>query len=349
MYWILATVTRRTPSLTSVLFVGRTGLSPKKNNTTNQTFCLCFLASMSGRGMNKLTVEQSHKSLSTRASSGTSSDPTKHQIHAAAPPLLNPFPFLAHATENIDLASRLRSYSNTFGIIGALMCTLSITALTMMPVEAIPDDSTYYRHQHQQKQDDETSSAIGAASATSQVAPNSVPLPPKPTTRTQTQTMTKKREPSPILVKYLGFPKDLLEDFYIASWAASFYTSGIGLGLATLVAGIVAATAPSYVKIFVRRHSDILIALPIFQALSIGFAGVGLFLGLDESRGEPVSWIGLIGTAAGGAILTASTWRVLRGYHAARTAGKLSSSSTSATATTPLLVQTPPSPQLPKG
>jgi hypothetical protein len=209
------------------------------------------------------------------------------------PPLLNPFPFLAHTTENIDLASRLRSYSNTFGIIGALMCTLSITALTMMPVESIPE---------QQGFDHVTT----AASTTS------------------SRKLVKAREPSPILVKYLGIPKHHLEDAYIASWAASFYTSGIGLGLATLVAGIVAATAPAYVKIFVRRHSDILIALPIFQALSIGFAGVGLFLGLDDTRGEPVSWIGLLGTVAGGGILTVSTARVLRGYHAARTAGKLS-------------------------
>jgi hypothetical protein len=212
----------------------------------------------------------------------------------APPPLWNPFPFLAHTTENIDLGSRLRSYSNTFGIIGALMCTLSITALTMMPVESIPDEGFAPL----------ANVASGAPSTSRKLA--------------------KAREPSPILVKYFGVPKQHLEDVYIASWAASFYTSGIGLGLATLVAGIVAATAPAYVKIFVRRHSDILIALPIFQALSIGFAGVGLFLGLDETRGEPVSLIGLLGTVAGGGILTVSTARVLRGYHAARTAGKLS-------------------------
>ena len=212
----------------------------------------------------------------------------------APPPLWNPFPFLAHTTENIDLASRLRSYSNTFGIIGALMCTLSITALTMMPVESIPDNDGFAH--------------VAAASSTT----------------SSSRKLVKAREPSPILVKYFGVPKHHLEDAYIASWAASFYTSGIGLGLATLVAGIVAATAPAYVKIFVRRHSDILIALPIFQALSIGFAGVGLFVGLDDTRGEPVSWIGLLGTVAGGGILTLSTARVLRGYHAARTAGKLS-------------------------
>ena len=123
----------------------------------------------------------------------------------------------------------------------------------------------------------------------------------------------------------MGVPKDRLEDIYLASWAASFYTSGIGLGLSTLVAGIVAATAPAYVKIFVRRHSDILIALPIFQALSIGFAGAGLFIGLDDTRGEPVSWIGLVGTVAGGLIMGVSTSRVLWGYRAARTTGKLSS------------------------
>ena len=77
---------------------------------------------------------EARRNEATAAAAAEESSKSGDSVHP--PPLLNPFPLLAHATENIDLASRLRSYSNTFGIIGALMCTLSITALTMMPVES---------------------------------------------------------------------------------------------------------------------------------------------------------------------------------------------------------------------
>jgi hypothetical protein len=208
-------------------------------------------------------------------------------------PSSNPFPLLAHATENIDLSSRLRSYSNTFGIIGALMCTLSISALSMMPMErpTKQDDS---------ESDDETSIALSQGAG------------------------------RPMLTRYLGLSRDQLEDLYIACWAASFYTSGVGLGLSTVVAGVVAATAPSYVKIFVRRHSDLLVALPVCQAVSGALAGIGLFVGLDEARGEPVSWIGVLGIYAWSVLLGGSTVRVLRDYKKARAAGKVSSSNNSA-------------------
>ena len=115
---------------------------------------------------------------------------TKPLPLATEPPLLNPFPLLAHATENIDLTSCLRSYSNTFGIIGALMCTLSMQALSFNPME---DNDLPKVHD------------------------------------TDQDTMTRKR--TPILVKYLRIPEKYLQDMYIASWAVSFFSSAIGLGL----------------------------------------------------------------------------------------------------------------------
>lgn len=127
----------------------------------------------------------------------------------------------------------------------------------------------------------------------------------------------------PILVKYFGVPEPYLEDFYMAAWSCSFFSSAVGLGLSTVVAGLVASTAPSYIKIFVRRHSDILIALPICQGLSSGFAAIGLSVGLDEARGEPVSWIGYIGTIVATSVVGGSTFQVLKGYKASRKAGKV--------------------------
>jgi hypothetical protein len=124
------------------------------------------------------------------------------------------------------------------------------------------------------------------------------------------------------LVKYFGFPREFLEDVYIASWAAAFYTSVTALGLSGLVAATVAATAPSYIKIFVRRHSGILVLLPVLSSLSMGFSSLGLMIGLDETRGTPISWIGVVGTIFGGSLLLGSTVQVLRCYRATQVSGK---------------------------
>ena len=235
----------------------------------------------------------------------TPPSPEKPTPLAEEPPLTNPFHLLAHATENIDLSSRLRAFSNNFAVIGALWCTLSITALTMAPIDDVYKNTGRV----------EAEPVVGVSLSAMELRRRrtSVNVPP-PDTRIR----------KPVLVKYFGVPEQYLQDIYMACWSASFFTSAIGLGLSTVVAGIVAATAPAYVKIFVRRHSDILLALPLCQGMSSGFAAVGLSVGLDEARGEPVSWIGYLGTIAGGTIVGRSTLNVLRGYKASRAAGKLS-------------------------
>lgn len=223
---------------------------------------------------------------------------------AEDPPLANPFHLLAHATENIDLSSRLRSYSNNLSIVGALWCTLSITALTMAPIDDV--------YKETRRMENTTAKTEGGHTVIIQRRQTSINMPPPD-----------HRKRQPVLVKYFGIPEQYLEDIYMACWSASFFTSAIGLGLSTVVTGIVAATAPAFVKLFVRRHSDVLLAMPFCQALSSGFGAVGLTVGLDEARGEPVSWIGYIGTIAGAVILGGSTRKVLRGYKAARTSGRL--------------------------
>lgn len=84
------------------------------------------------------TKEVGTAKAATTTAPAAEGEATKQQTTKIEEPSNNPFPLLAHATENIDLSSRLRSYSNTFGIIGALMCSLSISALSMMPMERRP-------------------------------------------------------------------------------------------------------------------------------------------------------------------------------------------------------------------
>lgn len=217
---------------------------------------------------------------------------------------INPFPLLAHATENIDLSARLRAFSNNFAVIGALWCTLSLTALTMHPLDDV------YKETHR----------LGGAAVTDCVG--GTPPAANATRRRTHVTPPDRIVRQPILVAYLGIPEQYLQDIYMACWSLSFFTSALGLALSTVVAGVVASTVPSYAKLFVRRHSDILLALPILQGVSSGLAGVGLSVGIDEARGEPVAWIGYLGTVTGGVIVGRSTMNVLRGYNASRAAGK---------------------------
>ena len=71
------------------------------------------------------------------------------------------------------------------------------------------------------------------------------------------------------------------------------------------------------------RIFSILIALTICQGISSGFAAIGLTVGLDEARGEPVSWIGYIGSVGGAAVVGGAAFQVSKGYKASRAAGKV--------------------------
>jgi hypothetical protein len=221
----------------------------------------------------------------------------------------NPFPSLAEATENLELSARLRSFSNNFSVIGALWCSLSMAALSMAPI-----DDVYKDTERIDNAGCTDGSAVIVRRRTTIMIPKQAPAP---------QKASRERRRTPVLVKYFGLSESLLEDIYMSLWSASFFASAIGLGLSTVVAGIVASTAPGYIKVFVRRHSDIIVAIPLFQAFSGAFAFAGLTVGLDEARGEPVSYIGYIGTIGGTAIIGKATLDVLKGYKAYRAAGKL--------------------------
>jgi hypothetical protein len=225
------------------------------------------------------------------------------------PPSTNPFPSLTQATKDIDLSARLRSFSNNFSVIGALWCSLSMAALSMAPIDDVYKDTERIENAGCTE-----GSAVIVRRRTTIMIPKHMPAPRK---------APGERRRTPVLVKYFGLNESLLEDIYMALWSASFFASAIGLGLSTVVAGIVASTAPGYIKIFVRRHSNIILAIPVFQAFSGAFAFAGLTVGLDEARGEPVSYIGYIGTIGGTAIIGKATFDVLKGYKAYRAAGKI--------------------------
>jgi hypothetical protein len=49
--------------------------------------------------------------------------------------------------------------------------------------------------------------------------------------------------------------------------------------------------------------------------MSTGLSGVALFIGLDRSRGVPVSYIGLVGTLTGGVLMISATLRGMIGTY----------------------------------
>jgi hypothetical protein len=106
-----------------------------------------------------------------------------------------------------------------------------------------------------------------------------------------------------------GFCPKWLSDSYAACCAASFYSSVCAMGLSAVVNAWLACTPPGGTAYFVRYHSLIICSIPGFLALSTGLAGIALFLGIDRSKGTPVSYIGLAGTAVGGLLIGTATVR----------------------------------------
>jgi hypothetical protein len=108
-----------------------------------------------------------------------------------------------------------------------------------------------------------------------------------------------------------------LEDLYVASCALSMYSGMCGLGLSTVALAWNAVTPPCGAAAFVRRHSVMLCAIPFFTAVAVGLSGFAVFVGIDMTRGRPLSHIGLVGTGLTGAMVLVATRRGMVGAHKA--------------------------------
>ena len=86
-------------------------------------------------------------------------------------------------------------------------------------------------------------------------------------------------------------------DAYIGSFASAFFTSASSLGVSTVLNVLASVTPNSHMRAFIIRHSWQLCAIPFVTAISGGFVGLALAIGIDLTNSPNVARIALGGFA----------------------------------------------------
>lgn len=203
---------------------------------------------------------------------------------------------MANATDDAILAFKVESVTRTFGVVAAVMASLSAASLAVTPSAPPPQDDNDEQallanmkevsHDASQQQQEVTllEGILEYIVYTNHVAGTS------------------------LLVSWGVAPKKLA-DIHSACCAASFCSSITAMGISSALNAWLGCTPPGGTKHFVRYHSLAICSVPALLALSTGLAGIALFIGLDRSKGTPISYIGLGGTIIGGIMVGTTTAR----------------------------------------
>ena len=208
-------------------------------------------------------------------------------------------------TDDTLLSFKVESVTRTFGVVAALMCSLSAASLVVIPSASMDDDDD----------DEYEREAIATPVATTSDSEIISDMEASPTTTAKTTTTTTTRSASThvskssLLVHWVGLSPKTTHDWYTASCAGAFYSSVCAMGLSAVINAWLAATPVGCTRQFVQYHSWMICSIPGFLAISTGLAGVSLFIGLDRAKGTPISYIGLGGTVLGGVIIGSATVR----------------------------------------
>lgn len=242
--------------------------------------------------------------------------------------MLNPFVDLAAVASEDQLASSIVSYTNSFGLVSALVLALTSAALTNLPTEdndktnremaadltprsAQQQQLSKRDNQPQQQQDPKDSVAGNIPAISLPHAPTAGP--PNSLALSGSLASTTTRGASVLVA--CGVPKGYLGDAYVASMVASAYSAMGGLGLATVNMAWLTMTPPGGVKAFVLRNSRMLCAVPFLSSISVSLVGLSIFLHLDAHKGQPLSYIALGGTVLVGGMVVVATLRNVVGTH----------------------------------
>ena len=219
---------------------------------------------------------------------------------------LNPWIDMANVTDDAVLAFKVENVTRTFGVVAALVCSLSAAALAVTPSATEIDDDellvltnkngTIYDATH----DDNTTTQEKGNEELEATLLESI---------LQRVVNTDHVAGTSLLVNYWGVPPQKLADIYSACCAAAFYSSVCAMGLSAVLNAWLGCCPPGGTKYFVRYHSLAICSIPGLLAASTGLAGVALFIGLDRSKGTPISYIGLGGTVMGGLLIGSATAR----------------------------------------
>lgn len=206
-------------------------------------------------------------------------------------------------TDDTLLSFKVESVTRTFGVVAALMCSLSAASLVVIPSASMDDDDD----------DEYEREAIATPVATTSDSEIISDMEASPTTTAKTTTTTRSASThvskSSLLVHWVGLSPKTTHDWYTASCAGAFYSSVCAMGLSAVINAWLAATPVGCTRQFVQYHSWMICSIPGFLAISTGLAGVSLFIGLDRAKGTPISYIGLGGTVLGGVIIGSATVR----------------------------------------
>ena len=109
-----------------------------------------------------------------------------------------------------------------------------------------------------------------------------------------------------------GISHHKLNNIYTECCALSFYSAMTATGLAGVLNAWLAATPPGGISYFTKQNSKFIAMVPALLGISKLASGSALFVGLDRSKGTPVSYFGL-----GGIIISTSIVLVaaIRGWN----------------------------------
>lgn len=211
-------------------------------------------------------------------------------------------------TDKVDSATRI------YGVVAALMCSLSAALLAIdFPTVCNEDhsgDGHSLPHTHH-------SNALQGALVRSRTRRDDN------NAQTQQETPVLRRRNSFIehvidyenhaagtsLLVSWGVPPSSLQNSYAGCCALSFYASLTATGLSGILNAWLAATPPGGISAFVKSNSKIIVLIPACLGISTVSCGTALFLGLDRSKGTPMSYFGLGGTLMGCGLMSVATIR----------------------------------------
>jgi len=233
----------------------------------------------------------------------------------------NPWIDLANtSTDDTLLAFKIESVTRTFGVVAALICSLSAAALTVTPSAA--DDEPQEDCSKADDQNDSTSNGAQLSGEKEfECSPQTtytnadhtklLAAPPNSSSRSSNSFLEHHAThvAGTSLLLHHGMSERGTADFYVGCCAASFYSSVSALGLSAVLNAWVAATPVGGARAFLRYHSLAICVIPGLLAVSTGLSGLALAVGLDRSQGTPLSYIGLGGTVLGGLLIGTTTVR----------------------------------------
>ncbi|VEU42158.1 unnamed protein product [Pseudo-nitzschia multistriata] len=277
----------------------------------------------SGRSRASLKSRIKRKQLETELGSSASGLTSFSKLYAVSksPHPLHPRPeFMRYLDPWYDLATlcqkqedlltdKLDSVTRMYGVLATLMCSLSAALLAVdfpsIPENTQEEEDQYYYHRSNSRQ-------INGLKPPEFVPPAVGPLRRRSSFIEHVVLEYPNHAAGTSLLVSWGVPPQRLHDAYAGSCALSFYTSLTATGLAGILNAWLSATPPGGVSTFCMRFSKFVALVPALLGASTLSTGTALFVGLDRSKGTPVSYFGLGGIISGYALLCVAA---LRGWN----------------------------------